>query len=140
MLAKIKVELVAIFSSYLADINILYFAESTLQAATARSIHTIAQTVHSLDEEGQPTRVGRWLATQECLFGHGGGDLACDEVVCLAAEFFHNLVSRRRVEDVEFNRHILIIKLLDKTQARDISHPVAEAGIPELVRRSLSKY
>lgn len=121
----------------LANVNILHLTESALQSTAAGSIHAVTETVHSLHKQGQATRVGRGLATQECLFGHSTGELAGNEEVGLAAELFNEFMGWGSVEDVVLDRNILVIKLLQNAQGRNVGGPVTKACVAELVCDSL---
>lgn len=123
----------------LAEVDVFHLAERALQSTTASSIDTETKTVHSFHKQRQATRVGGRLATQECLLRHSTSDFTGNEEVGLAAKLFHKLVSWSRVENVELHRHILVIKLLQNAQRRNIGRPVTESSVTELVRNGLEE-
>lgn len=136
MLVKV-IFLSPIHATYLAKIDVFHLAQRALQSSTAGCIKTEAKTVHSLHKQSKTARVGRILAAKECLLRHSTGQLASHEEVGLAAQLFDKFMGRIRIEDIVLNGNILIIELLEKTQARDVSSTVAEPSIPELIRDGL---
>jgi hypothetical protein len=109
----------------------LHLAQRALEAATAAGVHLKAETVHSLNEQSQATRVRRYLSAQECLVGHGAGKLSGNEEVGLVAKLLNKFVSSGRFENVIFNGNVLVIELLEQTLNRDVRYPVTEASLTE---------
>jgi hypothetical protein len=109
----------------------LHLAQRALEAATAAGVHLKAEAVHSLNEQSQATRVGRELSAQECLVGHGAGELSGNEIVGLVAKLLNKFVSSGRFENVIFNGNVLVIELLEQTLNRDVRYPVTEASLTE---------
>lgn len=76
--------------------------------------------------------------TKEGLSRHSRGQSSSNEEVCFVAQFLNKLMGRSSVEDVVFDRGILIIQLIQQAKRRNIRNTVTESCLTELGRNSLS--
>lgn len=123
----------------LSHFNIRHLREGALKGSTAGSIHAITEAVHPLDKVVKTAGVWRGLTAEESLVRHSSHQFAGNEEIGLLAQFLYKLVSRRAVENVVFNGHILIIQLRHQAERWHIGNAMTKSCLTEFRCQVLQK-
>src|SRR4051794_37533020 len=116
-----------------ADIGVVHLEQTVLKTTAARSINFIANLVHSVGECLKSSWIWGTLSTKESLLWEALGDLLGNVSIRFVQEFLNQLVGWCGIEDVLFNRNILIVELVDESERGDAFSIRAETELSELV-------